>query len=236
MTPFNFFRSPRPLTSEPLGIEDAIRALAVADAGEWVIDGGDERAWTLKAALVMQSCRIRLFDALTSGKVKAYVQAPHEPGFRLVDADYWRRGNRGDTHLSLQAAIDIVPTPKLTACIVGPGVPQEVEGLPIQIMAEDLAPLSPGPAAEVSQRACSQPRPVSEAELTTWVRDLLKKGYTGREVEKARATGFPGHELPSRRRVAARYADLHARDFGELPKPGAMHPLLARRRTSTSNP
>lgn len=167
---FNFLHFPLTATSRPLSILQAINALAAADVGAWVLDEADERAWTLKGALELQRARFRLYDGLTSGQVPAYVKVSQESGYRIVDADYWRRGNSETERHSRRAAVEVVPDLALTPIVVGRGVPDEVQGLPAFVLEDDLTAIIPqptqGPAHEVQTAQAGDPvRPEIKAPL-----------------------------------------------------------------------
>lgn len=83
-----------------------------------------------------------------------------------------------------------------------------------------------------SKAAATAPtvRPVSTPDLQRWVRGMLDKGHTGRELGEQRKSAFPGKQVPARKTVDDIYRDLFKDDFGELPRSGSPHPKLVERR------
>jgi hypothetical protein len=96
---------------------------------------------------------------------------------------------------------------------------------------ERLPPADAFPSDDVA--APKNLKTVSPAKLSEWVRQMLNRGHTARELIQLRVNAFPNNASPSKRQVEEVYRNLFSEDFGEFPKPGSMHPGLKERRMTS---
>lgn len=88
--------------------------------------------------------------------------------------------------------------------------------------------LWPRDGGQTAEKA--QPKEVNDKALKPWVRAMLDKGHTGRELGEQRKIAFPDHKPPARARVDKIYLAMFEDDFGEKPRAGSLHPKLMERR------